>query len=241
MRFFGHLLFCFLLFLHQSLIFTQVVKSHQNWNEVEVKIFTDVLKTERVSDESISTLIEVIDFSQMQKVTSFFQDLEIVQQQSETIAADVFFDYVLNKQNIDVEVVMGSQWLNRIIEDTQNWTAIEAQHFLAFLESEGIEFNNILVILKATDYLQLLKANQVTFILEEETASISEKVPQQTRQQTEERLSQAQTASDVFIHFTREQFSRELKQKSQMLEGEAFENAFKKRMGRKDHRNYFAP
>ena len=72
MKFFPYLIFCFFLFLHQSFIFTQVAKG-QSWSEVEVQSFSEALKTAGVSDESISLLMRVISYPQIQKVTSFFK------------------------------------------------------------------------------------------------------------------------------------------------------------------------
>ena len=231
MKFFPYLIFCFFLFLHQSFIFTQVAKG-QSWSEVEVQSFSEALKTAGVSDESISLLMRVISYPQIQKVTSFFQDLEVGDQPSENTAADTFFDYVLNNQDIDIEVIMGNDWVDSIIEGTQNWTAFEAERFIAFLESEEIELHSILVILKATDYLHALKTGPITFILEEEIALAPEEAVQ-THQRTEAVASQAETASDVFISFARQQFRKELEEKGKFLEEEAFENAFRKRMGKK--------
>ena len=127
---------------------------------------------------------------------------------------------------------MGNDWVDSIIEGTQNWTAFEAERFIAFLESEEIELHSILVILKATDYLHALKTGPITFILEEEIALAPEEAVQ-THQRTEAVASQAETASDVFISFARQQFRKELEEKGKFLEEEAFENAFRKRMGKK--------
>ena len=127
---------------------------------------------------------------------------------------------------------MGDDWVDRVIGETQNWTGIEAERFIAFLESEGISLDSILVILKATDYLHALKSGPITFILEEESVLVPEEAVQ-TYQHTGEVASQAQTASDVFISFARQQFRRELEEKGKFLEGEAFEDAFKKKMGKK--------
>ena len=83
MRFFSYISFCFLLFLHQSFIFTQVVWSHENWSTAEIRSFSEALKAAGVSDESLSILIEATDYLQIQKITSFFQNLEVDQQESE--------------------------------------------------------------------------------------------------------------------------------------------------------------
>ena len=230
MRFFSYLSFCFLLFLHQSFIFTQVAKGHEDWSAVEVRSFSEALKAAGVSDESISILIEATSYSQIQKISSFFQNLEVGQQESENTAANEFSYYVFNRQNIDVDAIMGGDWVDKLIENTQDWTPIEAEYFISFLKSEKLEIDNILMILKATDYLRVIRAGQITFILEEETTP-SEAT--QTHRQTEEVVSHAQRGSDVFIHFAREQFRRELEEKGKFLEGEEFEAAFKKGMGNK--------
>ena len=232
MRSIFHLFFCFFLFLYQSFVFIQTAEGQQNWNETEIQRFSDALKTSGISEESISILIEAADYSQMQKITSFFQDLEAVQEPLEGTAADIFFEYVFS-QVLDIDTVMGDDWVDRLIEDTEGWTAIEAESFLVFLESEniGIEFNSILKILKATNYLRAIKANQITFTLEEETTLVPEQASQAHPQATE--TLSYETASDVFIHFARQQFRKELEQEGKSLEDEAFEEAFKKRMGNK--------
>ena len=232
MRFSFYLLFSFLLFLHQSFIFAQIAKGHEDWSAVEVRSFSETLKAAGVSDESISILIEATSYSQIQKISSFFQDIEVDQQESENTAANEFSYYVFNMQNIDIDAIMEEDWIDKLMENTRDWTSIEAEHFISFLKSEGLESDSILMILKTTDYLRVIRAGQITFILEEETTSSVEEVTQ-THRQTEEVLSQAQVVSDIFIHFAREQFRRELEEKGKFLEGEEFENAFKKRMGSK--------
>ena len=232
MRFSFYLSFYFLIFLHQSFIFTQVAKGHEDWSAVEVRSFSEALKAAGVSDESISILIEATSYSQIQKISSFFQDIEVDQQESENTAANEFSYYVFNMQNIDIDAIMEEDWIDKLMENTRDWTSIEAEHFISFLKSEGLESDSILMILKTTDYLRVIRAGQITFILEEETTSSVEEVTQ-THRQTEEVLSQAQVVSDIFIHFAREQFRRELEEKGKFLEGEEFENAFKKRMGSK--------
>ena len=127
---------------------------------------------------------------------------------------------------------MGGDWVDKLIKDTQDWTVIEAESFISFLESKEIKFDNVLAILKTTDYLHVIRANQAAIILEEETVSTPE-VVNQVYQQTEDVSYQAQPGSDVFIHFAREQFRRELEEKGKFLEGEEFEDAFKRKIGKK--------
>ena len=229
MRYFFLLFFCFFLFLYQVSPFTQVAKAHQSWSEIEAQRFSEVLEKAGVSKESISILMEATNYSQIQKITSFFQGLEIRDQSLADTAAEAFFDYI--PQAIDIDTVMGEEWVNKIILDTKSWSVLEAESFLSFLESEEIEFDKILMILKATDYLRVIKTDQVTFILEIETTSSLEAANQAPIDREE--VGRADIASDVFIHFARQQFQRELEQKGRFLVGEDFEAAFRKRMGNK--------
>ena len=230
MRYFFLLFFCFFLFLHQISPFTQVAKAHQSWSEIEAQRFSEVLEKAGVSKESISILMEATNYSQIQKITSFFQGLEIRGQLLAYTAAETFFDYI--PQAIDIDTVMGNGWIDKIIVDTEGWSVLEAESFLSFLESEEIEFDKRLMILKATDYLRVIKTNAITFILEIEATPRSEEANQAPIDREEE-VVQADTAGDVFIHFARQQFQRELDQKSRFLVGENFEAAFRKRTGNK--------
>ena len=234
MRFSFYVIFSFLFFLYQSFIFIQVAWSHENWSAVEVRSFSEALKAAGVSDESISILIEATDYPQIKKINSFFQNLKEVDQQESknSTAAEEFSDYVFN-QNIDVDAIMGEDWIDELMGNTKDWTPIEANHFISFLKSEELEFDDILKILKATDYLRVIRVNQTFLVLEKEIAEQASTEVVQVHQQTEETSSQTQTASDVFIHFAREQFRKELEQEGKILEGEEFEDAFKKRMGSK--------
>ena len=230
MRYFFLLFFYFFIFLYEVPPFTQIAKAHQSWSEIEAQRFSEVLEKAGVSKESISILMEATNYSQIQKITSFFQGLEIRDQLLAYTAADTFFDYI--PEAIDIDTVMGNGWIDKIIVDTEGWSVFEAESFLSFLESEEIEFDKRLMILKATDYLRVIKTDAITFVLEIEKTSSLE-AANQTPIDREEEASQADTAGDVFIAFARQQFQGELEQKGRFLVGEELEAAFRKRMGNK--------
>ena len=126
MRYFFLLFFSFFLFLYHA----QVAKAHQSWSEIEAQRFSEVLEKAGVSKESISILMEATNYSQIQKITSFFQDLERSDPSSTDTAAETFFDYI--PQAIDIDTVMGNGWIDKVIVDTEGWSVLEAGSFLSF-------------------------------------------------------------------------------------------------------------
>ena len=73
MKFFSYLFFCFLLFLHQSFIFTQVAKGHEDWSAIEIQRFSETLEAVGVARESILSLIAATDYQEIQRITSFLK------------------------------------------------------------------------------------------------------------------------------------------------------------------------
>ena len=83
---------------------------------------------------------------------------------SKKTAADVFFNFVVIEVGADhLEDVMGSEWLESIINRTELWTVSDAENFLNSLKSSRISKNDILQIIRDTSYLQYLKKRQVSF------------------------------------------------------------------------------
>ena len=116
----------------------------------------------------------------------------------QTTAAEVFFDFV-DQHTKDIDVTMGSTWLNNILKHTESWTASDANEFLNSLKTSNFSVPHILAILKDTESLQRIQGRLNSF--------------------------QFQTGSDVFIDYVRDHLRKKLRQNQLYLEGEMLELA----------------
>ena len=94
---------------------------------------------------------------------------------------------------------MGARWFDDIFEDTESWTASDAERFLNLLTESKYPTFLILTILRNTQSLQRIQ-KQVT-------------------------NPQFQTGSDVFIEYVRNDLRGKLQQSQPHLEGEVLKDA----------------
>ena len=175
----------------------QLLTDTQEWTHQEAHQFLEALKAHQISTHHILNILRVTFHLKQLKIWKS-EDLSI-EGAIDEMASDVFFDFVVGLLDgeSDLSAVMGENWIDDLLKDTEDWTAGEAYGFLEALKvgiNQGrIQGQHVLGLLQATPYLKWLKQEDFAF-LQSSVQSVEEEITPQ---------NDTQTGGDVFVAFAR--------------------------------------
>ena len=142
-----------------------IANATENWTVSEAREFLNVLMNSGIAHRSILNILQATDYIKAIKSGDHFRfsgQLRSAPQRQN--ASKVFFEFVQKSlDSLEIENRMGTEWREDISHHTISWPIEDAENFLETLANLNFSLNSILRLLQAPDYLEKLRAEQISF------------------------------------------------------------------------------
>ena len=108
--------------------YDQIIENNPNWRAEDIHNFVKALIAEDIPPDTITTIVHIFT-----NKFAFSQNAE----DSTQIASEVFFDFATENLT-DLESILDDEGLTKLMEQTENWRAEDAQKLLDLLTEAGV-------------------------------------------------------------------------------------------------------